>query len=130
MVAPQLAYADRALSQSLAQRLENESAAKREGFVSSFREESIRPIEERLAEYMTHLKRLKRDVNYRDQLEQRIRRMLDVTKAKRLIDLDAGKLEREILKLRSARGFEKESPEHDNSNEYRPCHRKVRKTCL
>ena len=65
----QVAYTDRALSQSFAQRLENESAAKREGFVSSFPEESIRPIEDQLAEYMTHLKRLKRSINYRDQLE-------------------------------------------------------------
>ena len=83
-------YTDRDLSLAKGQRLEMEAAARREGFKCSVREESLKPIDEPLDEFLTHVRSKNRDAGYVGQLERRIRRLLDEITAKRLIDIEAG----------------------------------------
>src|SRR5688572_16187455 len=99
-------YTDRDLSLAKGQRLENESAARREGFKSSVREESLKPIDEPLAEFFTFVRSKNRDEGYIGQLEQRIRRVLAEIGAKRLIDIDAGRVESALMRMTTKRGFE------------------------
>jgi integrase len=100
-------YTDKGSSLEMGRRLEQESADRHEGITNNVREQSLRPIEEHLAGYMTFVKAGNRDSDYCKQLEGRIRRVLEATGAKRLVDLDATKVETELLKFTSARGFEK-----------------------
>ena len=99
-------YTDATMSMALGQRLERASAARREGFTSSVREEAIAPIEGQLQQFLTQLRAKKRDVNYTAQLEQRIRRVLSDIGAKRLLDIDPGKVEAALLQMTTQRGFE------------------------
>ena len=101
------AYRDKDLSLAHAFRLENESAARREGWSTSPREHSIKPVDEPLQEFVQHLVTNKRDPNYIAQHERRIRRLIEAAGVKRLLDLDAPKIEAALLKLTKLRGFEK-----------------------
>ncbi len=99
-------HTDRALSLAKGQRLELESARRREGFSSSVREESLKPIDEPLGEYLTHLRVGNPDPNYLEKLERRIRRVLTDINARRLIDITAAKVETALMNMKSTRGFE------------------------
>ena len=101
------AYTDRGQSFAMAQRLEQESAAKREGFNCNVRDESLKPMEDQLREYITHVVSNGSDPTYVSQLERRIRRVLTAIKAGRWIDIDAGRYQAVMLEMRSIRGFEK-----------------------
>jgi integrase len=94
------------LSLAQGQRLEIESAKRREGFTSNVRDESLKPIEEPLGEYLTHIRTRNPDEDYLAQLEQRIRRVLTEIKARRLLDITLGKVESALLGLKSIRGFQ------------------------
>lgn len=100
------AYTDRALSLAMAQRLEKESASRREGFASSERDESIKPIEVQLQQFLTSVVSESNCPNYISQLEARILRVLGAIHAKRLLDIDGGKVEAALLEMRTTRGFE------------------------
>jgi integrase len=101
-------YTDKDLSVALGQRLEQESGLRREGFTDSVRERSLRPIEEPLAEFLMHIRSGEVSEDYLGQLERRIRKIIEATGAKRLIDFDAGKVEDALLCLRCQRGFQEE----------------------
>ena len=111
---------DKELSLSKGVRLEKESGDRREGLTNNVREESLRPVAEHLEGYLTHVRAKNRDENYVAQLERRIRRVLDAVGAKRLVDVDPGKVERELLTMTCVRGFEDgDRPlSHTTRNEY------------
>ena len=94
------------MSLAQGQRLELESGKRREGFVCNVREESLKPIEMPLGEYLTHIRTGNPDENYLSQLEQRIRRVLAEINARRLLDITLGKVESALLGLKSIRGFQ------------------------
>ena len=97
----QLAYTDRGLSMALAQRLEHESASKREGFTSNVRDEMVKPIGPQVDEYITHLESKGDDSSYMSQLKARILRTLEASTATRLLDIDAGRVEKALLAMRT-----------------------------
>ena len=101
-----VAYPDKDLSMVMAQRLELESGLRREGFTDTMRDRSILPIEQPLLEFLTTVRSRENGDGYLAQLEQRIRRVLEETGVKRLIDIDAGRVESALLLLRCQRGFE------------------------
>ncbi|MBC7819999.1 MAG: tyrosine-type recombinase/integrase [Planctomycetaceae bacterium] len=100
-------YPDKELSLAMGRRLENESAARREGWSDKIREHSLKSIAEPLAEYIQHLRVTGAKGSYLEQLEQRIQRLLTEAKVARLLDLDAPKIEAALLRLKTSRGFEK-----------------------
>jgi integrase len=99
-------YTDKELSLAKGTRLELESQRRREGHTSDVREQSLRPVEEQLVEYLTHIRTLNRGPSYIAQLGQRIRRVLKDSRALRLIDITASKVETALLSLKKSRGFE------------------------
>jgi len=100
-------YTDKDMSLAMGQRLERESAQRREGWTNSIREHSLKPIDEPLAEYIRHLRAKAADAGYLAQLETRIRRLLREATVTRLFELEAPKIEAALLDLRTSRGFEK-----------------------
>ena len=113
-------YTDKESSLAKAVRLEKESADRHEGIEDSVRASSLKPIEEHLAAYMTHLRAKGRDDGYILQLERRLARLFAEIKATRLVDIDADSVEIAILGMRCVRGFEKKSRllSHTTRNEY------------
>ena len=99
-----LAFA--ALSRALGQRLEQESAARREGLTTSTREQANAPIDNQLQKFLIHCRSKGRSATYVGQLEQRIRRVIGHIGARRLQDIDAGKVETALMELKTSRGFE------------------------
>ena len=99
-------YTDANLSRALGERLERESVARREGFTSLTREESIAPIDDQLQQFLTHCRSKRRTPSYVAQLERRIRRVLDAIGARRLVDVTAGKVEATLMQMTTKRGFE------------------------
>ena len=116
----QTGYTDKAASLAMGMRLEKESADRREGITNTVRAESLKPVEVHLQEFLTNRRTKNRNAGYIEQLEQRIRRILDETGAKRLVDLTAGAVEVALLDMTCKRGFEK-APKllaHSTRNEY------------
>jgi len=71
-------------------------------------DESLKPIDEPLGEYTTHLRVRNPDDNFLNQLDKRIRRVLTAINAARLVDITAAKVETALMNMKSTRGFEEE----------------------
>ena len=99
-------FTDADLSRALGQRLELESAARREGFTTAVRTEANAPIAEQVEQFILHLRSKQRVEYYVAQMERRISRVVAETGAKRLADLNAGKVEAALMRMKSARGFQ------------------------
>ena len=70
------------------------------------RSTAVRPIEDHLQQYPTHLKTLGRNPEYMDQLAKRIRRLLSEAKIGRLVDVTEAVIETALLAMKKTRGFE------------------------
>jgi integrase len=99
-------YTDKELSLAMGRRLEGESQRRREGFTSGVREEALRPVEDHLQDYLTHIKTSGRAPDYIDQLAKRIRRLLNEAKVTRLVDVTEAVIETTLLAMKKTRGFE------------------------
>jgi integrase len=102
------ACTDRESSLAMAQRLAHESNLRREGFTSNIRDESIKAIDEQLRAYIIHVTSEGNDAKYISNLHARISRVIAATKAKRLLDIEPGKVQAAILAMPTKRGLQKE----------------------
>lgn len=93
-------YVDKAASQKQGERLEAESAQLAEGVITTYDQHRLRPIDEHIQDFIDHLKARGRATMYVQQVEQRLRRIVEGIGAKRLIDLDPVKIEQMLPRLK------------------------------
>ncbi|MCX5658364.1 MAG: tyrosine-type recombinase/integrase [Planctomycetota bacterium] len=93
-------YVDKAASQKQGERLEAESAQLAEGVITTFDQHRLRPIDEHIRDFIDHLKARGRATMYVQQVEQRVRRIVEGIGAKRIIDLDPVRIEQMLARLK------------------------------
>jgi len=94
------AYTDKESSVELGRRLEREAARRTEGLTDPMDAHRRRPIDQHLTDFIAKVNAGQRDARYAQQLENRIRRIIDGTKIERLHELDAVRVERFLSELR------------------------------
>ena len=82
-------YTDKVASLELGKRLESRSARLAEGITDLVEEHRNRPITEHVEDFVAKVRAGNRNSRYLLQLENRILRVINGTKAERLCDLDA-----------------------------------------
>jgi len=95
-----LGYVDKGSSLALGERLEKESSQRAEGIITPAHEQSVRPIEEHLAEFIAHLRGKGRGERYVDQVEMRIKCVIEACRFRRIALFDATKIEVALVNLR------------------------------